>query len=420
MRMQCFIILIVFVLAVCSCYSQQNTNISKAIKLAEDKNYLEATAVLKQELKINPGNADAYYWLGRYHHYMAYDSRPLVQKSDEWSKKQVLANLEKAIQLKPDFGDAKYFLGVEYAVRSLQALRKNDVNQAKLELKKAKDFGGMPDYVLEYARSIVNSCEKDAILFVAGDGQYNAIKYLQWFENIRADISVIAIGLLEQPFYVKMLRDGVPPLVKKVPITWNDDLIMEIHPYPWKTQEIIVPVTPGRKYNYMAPEYKSKLTIPDWEGSLWNMSAAILNMIENNKWVRPVYCALSNEEKALFILPYNLQNQGFVFELMPFYTYESPSEFDISKFESSIMNKENYKSFSDIQKNRQPRIDYFFVDNRREQILDYVRYLIIQKDYQRAKTALSKMDELMPEKIIPFSEKLNTMRKGLLTQIEKN
>ncbi|MHA4858259.1 hypothetical protein, partial [Enterococcus faecium] len=76
--------------------------------LGDSMRYHDAIAILKSEIKINPKNAEAYYWLGRYSHYIVYDTRPFVQKSDSWSKKEVLANLKKAIQLSPQMGDAYY------------------------------------------------------------------------------------------------------------------------------------------------------------------------------------------------------------------------------------------------------------------------------------------------------------------------
>ena len=76
-------------------YGQTISNLRTAIQLGDSLRFDDAISVLKSEIKDHPKNADAYYWLGRYSHYIVYDTRPFVQKSDKWSKTEVLANLKK-------------------------------------------------------------------------------------------------------------------------------------------------------------------------------------------------------------------------------------------------------------------------------------------------------------------------------------
>jgi hypothetical protein len=87
----------------------------------------------------------------------------------------VLSNFKKAVQLNPNLGDAYYFIAVEYSSRAREAIQKNNIIQAKKELIEARKFGGFPNYILEYARNILSSCEKNAILFSNQDPEINAL-----------------------------------------------------------------------------------------------------------------------------------------------------------------------------------------------------------------------------------------------------
>ena len=397
-----------FIFSPFTSFGQVDSLLNKALESGNKRKFFEARDFLQQEIKLHPGNAEAYYWLARYAHYIVYDSRPFPGKGDQWSKQEVLTNLRKAISLKPGFGDACYFLAVEYGARAREALRKKNVSQARKELTEAKQAGAFPDYILQYAALILNACDHDAILFVAGDGIYNAALYLQLVTGTRKDISLIALGLLEQPYYVKMVRDGIKSIIPSVPLRWNDDLIMESHTYVWMEQEIKIPLIPAVRTKYGLPGNQDtvSLSVPDWGGSLMNMSAVILNILENNQWKRPVYCALRKEERDLFIFSGYLQNQGFVSEMMPYEAAGTTHVYDEKKFSARVLNPENYSSFSDIQMHDQPRADYFFAQDRRAQLLDFTAYLISNKQYQQARGILEKMDTLMPESILPLSEAL--------------
>ncbi len=56
-----------------------------------------------------------------------------------------------------------------------------------------------------FAISMLNSCDKDAILFVDGDNDTYPLWYAQYVENIRTDVRVINRQLLNNDYYVKQL-----------------------------------------------------------------------------------------------------------------------------------------------------------------------------------------------------------------------
>lgn len=407
----------------CLLYGQINKTVKQAIQLGDARKFEEAIALLKTEVQTNPDDADVYYWLGRYSHYLVYDTRPFTQKSEEWSKKEIVANLKKAIQLNPNLGDAYYFLAVEYGARAREAIEKNNIVQAKKELTEAHESGGFPDYILEYTRNILKSCDKNAILFSNQDAPINALLYVQLIEGFRKDVSVITVNLLERPFYIKYMRDGIPNEIRKISISWNDNLIMNMYSYfPWKEQNITIQIIPQKKHEYNIPYSVNKITLPvkgKYGGdAMWIGTAAILNMLENNKFERPIYCALSYGDDMFEFTDY-LQNEGFVSKFMPYKVKDSSNEYNKVKFESSILDANNYKDFSDIKLHNQPRANYFFGDNRRNIIMDYIQFLIVSNKKDEAKTVYSKMNSVMPVIIHPLSsdieERCKKIEKQLLT-----
>lgn len=391
-----------------SLIAQDSSRLNQAIQLGKELKFEEAIDILQKEIKINPKNAEAYYWLGRYSHFLVYDTRPFTKKSDSWSKNEVIENLKKAINLKPDFGDAYYFLAAEYGARARESLKKGDATQAKKELIQAHQLGGFPNYLIEYARSILSSCDKDAILFSNWDAPVNALMYVQLAEGFRKDVSLIILNLLERPYYVKLLRDGIPNEINNVPINWNDNLIMDMHSYfPWNTLTIKIPVSAFTKREYLISDSVTQinLDIPGQYGgsSLWIGTAAILNILENNKYTRPIFCALPKGDDMFYFTDY-LKAEGFVSRLMPYKTKNTDFDFDTSKIENSILTESNYKHFNEIIIHNQPRTNYFFGDNRRHLILDYVEHLISNNNTSKARLIYLKMDTLMPSSIYPLSK----------------
>lgn len=384
--------------------SQTTINVKKAIQFGDSLRFDDAIAVLNSEIKNNPQNAEAYYWLGRYSHYIVYDTRPFIHKSDNWSKLEVLANLKKAIQIEPQLGDAYYFLAVEYGCRAREAIQNNNIEQAKIELIEANKCKAFPEYILEYARAILSSCETNAMLFSNQDAAINALMYVQLIENFRKDISVVCVNLLERPFYVKYMRDGIPNEISKLPITWNDNLIMNMYSYfPWMQKNIKIKIATDNK----SADTELTMNIKGKYGgqAMWIGTAAILNILENNEFRRPIYCAMPYGDDMFEFGDY-LQKEGFVSKFVPFITNNRSDRFKNDKFELTILNDSNYKKFSDIKLHHQPRADYFFVDNRRNLILDYVEYLTSVGENTKATNILSKMNKLMPPELAPYSSML--------------
>lgn len=387
--------------------AQSTTQLDTIKELGKEWKFEEAISVINEELKSDPLNPELYYWLGRYSHYLVYDTRPFGFKSNEWSKDQVLSNFQKAIELSPDYGDAKYFIAAEYGARALEAIKSGDINQYKQELIDAEKWGGFPLHAIEYGERILKSCDPHAILFVNGDAEFNIIQYVQAIKGFRKDVSVVCIALLERPYYIKYIRDGLPDVMRPVPTTMTDNLIMEMHNYKWKENIIKIPVPDSMQ---KSSQLSDILDCINWNvkpdagrSKLKSSTAMIIDIILANAWERPVNFTLSGEVSQQGLEDY-LQKCGHTTRLVPAKVKGTPNEYDIEKFKAVMFNPTNYQHYSDIKENNQPRASFSFGQESRLRILTYANFCLDYGNMVETRHAIKVLEELMPHEVHPYAD----------------
>ncbi|MCK5138063.1 MAG: tetratricopeptide repeat protein [Bacteroidales bacterium] len=361
----------------------------KAIEAFDNQNYPKAIEFLHKAVKENPDDKELYYYLGHFYHYNAYDSRPLAGYNSQYSD-TVFFYLEKALEIDPNYGDAKYFYTAECGAAVSQAIRVRDYEKIKYYYQKAAEKGGFPDWSIEYGKHLLSPVEPDGILFTMGDFAFNVCRYLQVCENYRTDITVISWGHLNRPFYIMELKNGKSR--KNIKFDLTEEQILDMHPYKWDTtlMEIDVPERICERYS-LDKDYKMKWEIvPDLFGSrsyLGSETAIILSIIESNQWERPIFFQSGITESIVNGIHKNVTRYGLVEKLVPMDTDGSNWQYQVESLENFV-NPISLYYYNSIIDTNQPRVSA-------QVLYAYYKSLCYLAEYYKRTDEISKIDNII-------------------------
>jgi tetratricopeptide (TPR) repeat protein len=353
-------------------FSQVPDKKNAALEAFKQEHYSEAIILLEKALKDNPDDPEIYYYLGVFNHYRAYDSRPLRGYDYAYSSK-IFDYLNKAIDMDPGYGNAKYFYGAECSANAFNAMQKKDLRKLKKYYKLAFNKGAYPDWLLEMGENILDDCSQDAILFAGGNADYDVCTYLQLYEKYRRDITLIPIGYIDRPWYISYLKQGLRGATRKIDLDLTDEQIMDIRPFKWDTSTVHIPLTDKQINTWGLPENSSfdwKLA-PDLSSNrkhskiagesikkrmyLSPQKAILLQIVEDNFNKRPI--CFSNMGNTFFFggLDQFFLKGPLVSTLTPVLTTNRKSDIDLKKYEH-LFQPENLKHLHDVNSHDIPRI----------------------------------------------------------------
>lgn len=394
---------------------------NKAIEAFKNEDYKNAVDILKVAIENGVEDAEAYYYLGYFTHYMLYDSKPLIKENRIEYSDNVIGYLEKALALDPDFRNAYSFIGIEYGARAMFALYQENKNEYINFYRKGYEKGGFPDWQIEFGRNILKSCEINAIVFLGGDFDYNAVRYLQTVENYRSDVTAIPIGHLDRPWFVKILKNGFDPLVKKAPISLSKYDIDDMRNYKWDTLQIEISVNKMLLEKFgLENGYSMKWKLePDLKSErrtyLSPRRAILADIVLTNKFERPIHFSYTCLPKFRAGLDNFLQVYGMTYKLLPFETKGTNHQINPDVISRIMLNKGNFTDFKTIETKDIPRDSYvlnnyyqaliqlaifYQENNQRERLKDIINfienYLTTSKlDYDRYLEYLKELNSSM-------------------------
>ncbi|MFA6233924.1 MAG: DUF2723 domain-containing protein [Bacteroidota bacterium] len=186
----------------------------------------------------------------------------------------------------------------------------------------------------DYAYNLLQSCDQDAILFTGGDNDTFPVWYLQYAAGIRRDVRVVNLSLLNTSWYSKQLKNERPYGAPTVAFSYKDIDLDNMRPVQWSSQRISVPIDQSKFIMgslkdvpaiAMVPQLPPTLDIevaptytdPAGTKGLRVQDLLIIDILNNNFNVRPIYFALSTAPSDRLSLENNLVVEGLAYRVSP-------------------------------------------------------------------------------------------------------
>jgi tetratricopeptide (TPR) repeat protein len=165
----------------------------------------EYVGYAERAVQLDPESAEACAILGRYRWQTYCSSQP--QRPDE-----AMRLLEHALKLDPRLDDPHYILWTMLMSQDKPA-------EANAHLRTLLDHGRMPEPLVDFGYNLLAGLEPNAILLTNGDNDTYPLIGLQNARNVRPDVAVVNLSMLNLEWYRRQLRDGVNevpvPLLKQ-------------------------------------------------------------------------------------------------------------------------------------------------------------------------------------------------------------
>jgi len=206
------------------------------------------------------------------------------------------------------------------------------------EASKWREYSRSHDNIpLEYSYNVLQSCEKDAILFTAGDNDTFPLWAAQSAYGIRRDVRIVNLSLGNMNWYIKQLKHDSWGVGKKMELPGFTDKILDgpedselgIHPVRDKSQIVSVPISaatmraftgnPNAKDTVMSWRYRGEMQPEQGKDEYYFLVAdqLIRSIIEGNINSRPIYFAPFVQDNYLIGLHSFLQSEGMSQRITP-------------------------------------------------------------------------------------------------------
>ncbi len=260
----------------------------------------------------------------------------------------------------------------------------------------------------DYSYNILQTCEPDAVIFTNGDNDTFPLWFLQYVYDIRPDVRVVNLSLLNTPWYIKQLKHQEP----RVPISLSDAQIEDLEIIPWKSRRIEIPV-PGAARQEMMAEMEEFVSLDEQpvlgdtsitvtvEPTVFGQAIRVqdymvLNIIGANNWQKPIYFAVTVSDQNKLNLDSYLRMDGLDFKLVPF----KVERVDAERLERNLTEVFQYRNLNNP--------DVYFNDNiigllqnYRAAYLRLAHVYLTDREHDALVRILKKMEEVMPFEVIP-------------------
>jgi tetratricopeptide (TPR) repeat protein len=214
----------------------------------------------------------------------------------------------------------------------------------------------------DWAWNMLQSCEKDAILFTNGDNDTFPLWYLQEVEHIRTDIRVVNLSLANTGWYLDQLKNTRPRGAKPVAFSLSDGEIADISYVPIDSVDAVLPATFARQ-QLLRDAHRSGLTLPSepqdtltWllkPGLTYNgqnylrpQDIAVYEILMNNFSNRPIYFALTVDTESMIGIENYLRLDGLAYKVVPIKSADPMSYVDPVRLYSNLVGIYRYRNLN--------------------------------------------------------------------------
>lgn len=171
----------------------------------------------------------------------------------------------------------------------------------------------------DYAFNLLNSCDRDAVLFTNGDNDTFPLWFAQEVLGIRRDVKVVNLSLLNTDWYIAQLWENQPKL--DIPPVIFDEVM---RPNRLSRADFLKTMTHRRNMlkeprKVRLSQWNLEIEIPDYrQASFFRVQDyMILNIVHGNAGSRPIYFAVTVSDGNLMGLKPYLIMEGLVYRLRP-------------------------------------------------------------------------------------------------------
>lgn len=244
----------------------------------------------------------------------------------------------------------------------------------------------------DFARNYLESCDKDAIIFTNGDNDTFPLWYIQEVEGIRTDVRVCNLSYFQTDWYVsqmtrpyyessalpiawheEMYSNGKRDIARIIKLT-DDSISLDMAMNWIETDDPQYKRVPGYdealdyipsekiyldidkdqvvKNKYMDAKYDNNI-VPRLNINLagkqylGKQEIMILEMLQENKWKRPIYYAVTVEESQFLGLQASFLQEGLAYKVVPMRSATGRATVNTDKMYDLMLNKFAYGNIQD-------------------------------------------------------------------------
>ena len=305
----------------------------------------------------------------------------------------------------------------------------------------AKIYSRAGNYIpFDYAYNILQSVEKDAIIFTNGDNDTFPVWYVQDVAGVRRDVRICNLSLGNTLWYIDALKNRMPWGAKKVPLSFADDSLqiddeLDTKALTYEFSEVKTASIPVRRdilaqyttdenilnsgtveFSFLGKPYQQ--TEKGKQIYLYRVQdKLVMDVIKQTKFERPVYYSLSVGGDAFCGLEQYFRQEGLCVRICPVPQQGilNNSVYNDEVMDKILMNVDNSNNYSKTPKYgiklrnlNNPKVYYDDVHRRSMQIyrqiyLAYANYLIqVKNDKEKALKIVNIMRENISDKKFPM------------------